>query len=182
MKGAVVSKSRQAGPAIAALSLVPFVVPTYSGKIPKDYVDFCKAANPTACIYLPAGATLGVPPPPSLPAMTPGITWAMEDDSLITDKATCDLYGGVLDAGSSLLGSGKVDGCDFYYPVVQFTNLKLTALFHTSAACPPPAKYSVDATGISTSYPVASLPSLGLRMVMTGPTPATCVVRVWIEK
>src|SRR5258708_4669355 len=165
-KGAVpIRGTMQAGSNISQPpSLVPFTIPTTSsGPTPRDYLDFCKAANPSVCIYLPPNAS-----------MEGGATWAVDIDYLITDNSVCDYDGGVL--------ATDITACMFYYPYVQATNFKPTGPLTTAASCDPPFRYVVDPRGaIQASYP--SVPGKrDIRYVYTGGTPATCVIQVWISR
>lgn len=142
-------------------SLVPFQMPTAQGTIPKDYADFCNAANPTVCIYLPASTTLtafqGDP--------TTALSWAWDEDPLITDMSVCAYDG----------GSQYGTECLFYYPVIDVTNFKPTGALSTAGSCDPPSKYYLDPKGAIKAYYDYSSPTF-----TTGGTPITCAVQVWV--
>jgi len=143
---------------------VPLQIPTSYGTIPKDYVDFCKAARGTVCIYLPANSTItaftGDP--------TTATSWAWEEDPFISDKSVCTYDGGIL---------VPLSGCLFYYPVIHVVNFKPTGGVSTTAACDLPSTYYLDPKGaIKASYPYPS-PTF-----TTGGTPITCAVQVWVDK
>jgi hypothetical protein len=142
--------------------LVPFQISNPDG-IPKDYADFCKAANASVCVYLPASTTLtafqGDP--------TTKTSWAYDEDAFITDMSVCKY-----DGGSQFGG-----GCLFYYPVIHVTNFKPTGPLTTAASCDPPGKYYVDPKGAvkaSYDYPSPTFTTVG--------APITCVVQVWVSK
>jgi hypothetical protein len=165
----VIAYTGRERPQIPALPFrVPLKIPSYNhGPTPKDYVDFCTAANASACLYLPANTTL------KIIAGSSGADWGDDFDYLITDKATCEFDGGVVRENPI---SSDIEGCDFYYPVEQITGFTPTGPLDNSAACDPPANYILDPKGaIKVAYP--HLDSLTIRS-----TPATCVVQLWIEK
>lgn len=143
---------------------VPFqIANTPLAPVPKDYMDFCKAAEATACIYLPADTTLtafqGDP--------TTSTSYAWDEDALITDAGVCKFDGGLVWGG----------GCLFYYPVIHVVDFKPTGTLSTAAACDAPSKYLLDAKGaIKASYPYPSV------TFTTGGAPITCVAQVWISR
>jgi hypothetical protein len=146
--------------------LVPFQMPKYKSitatTIPKDYSDFCGAANASACVYLPANTAIT-----SFGDPTNVTSWAYDEDWLITDPGVCTYDG----------GEQFREGCDFYYPINYVVVFKPTGPLSTAAACDPPAKYYVDPKGaIRAYYDSSSL------TFTTGGTPITCVVQVTISK
>lgn len=162
--GAVMQSPSQVGRAVSLFDIVPLQIPTVGGRIPKDYVDFCKAAGASACIYLPANTTLD-------DGNTYGSThWIWERDFLLMDKSICEYDGGYYG------GYYSNTECDFEYPVTQLTTFKPTGPISTKASCNPPAKYVVDPKGaIQVTYPFPTT-------FTTGGTPITCVVKVWVGK
>jgi hypothetical protein len=143
--------------------LVPFQIPTSPwGPVPKDYLDFCKAAAASACLYLPANASIE-----TAPGSTSVTSWGVDTDSLISDPSVCKYDGGFYSGES----------CDFYYPVIYVTNFKPTGTLSTAASCDSPATYFVDPKGaIRISYPFTP------GVFATGGTTITCVVQVTISK
>lgn len=143
--------------------LVPFKMPVspIASTTPKDYVDFCTAANSTVCLYFPAFAKMANNVPPH---------WIMEVDYLITDGTTCFSEGG---------WELKGGVCEFFYPMDMAATFPLTGPFDTKVACDPPAKYIVDDKGaVQVSY---AGPADSSGYFTTGSSPITCVVQVWIE-
>jgi hypothetical protein len=160
------SLSRAGSVALLNPGLVPFQMPKYKSitatTIPKDYSDFCGAANASACVYLPASTAIT-----SFGDPTNVTSWAYDEDWLITAPGVC-----TYDGGEQFHG-----GCIFYYPINYVAVFKPTGPLSTAAACDPPAKYYVDPKGaIRAYYDSSSL------TFTTGGTPITCVVQVTISK
>ncbi|MBZ5505643.1 MAG: hypothetical protein LAO78_09155 [Acidobacteriia bacterium] len=143
-------------------SLVPFKIPFIP--IPKDYADFCKAASASVCVYFPANTvfTLGNY---SFPGEEK-LTWVQDVDPFIIDNDVCHYDGGILGP----------DGCQFVYPLADLANFKPTGPLTSEASCDPPAKYVVDPKGAAQASYHSST------NFVTGSTPLTCVVQVWIGK
>lgn len=139
---------------------VPFKMPVVNWvHMPKDYFDFCMAAEASACLYLPPNTSF------SDPSANHNDAFVIENDPLIVDDSVCSFDGGL----------PGVAGCVFVYPQTLLTNFQPTGPLSTNAACPPPAKYTVDPKGaIQVSYAVTGQSA-------TGTTPVTCVVQVWIS-
>ncbi|HMF92077.1 MAG TPA: hypothetical protein VKL40_15640 [Candidatus Angelobacter sp.] len=150
-------------------TFVRFKMPSYMGlPVPKDYADFCKAANPTVCIYFPASTIL------TLVGTTGPTTFARDEDYLITDMAICKYDGGLFAASGGTFGRPY---CEFYYPSDNTALFMPTGPISTSEACDPPAKYVLDPKGaVKVVYP---FPAFSLT---TGGTPVGCVVQVWVGK
>ena len=108
---------------------IPFQPPTYQGAIAKDYVEFCKAANASICIYLPV-TRMDL-------RLFESKTWASDDDPFIVDKSVCDFGGGVLDQ----------NGCHFFYPTTQLVNFIPTGPLVVTGACGKDLLYLVDPKG-----------------------------------
>lgn len=137
------------------------------GSLAKDYVDFCKAANPSACLYLPANIEF---------ENMSGNTWFVDIDYLITDRSICEYDGGWFREPVATSGPDSGYSCVFYYPALSSTEFKPTGPLDTKAACDPPARYIVDPKGaVQASYPPDSE-----YITTIGPKPVTCVVQVWI--
>ncbi len=169
-KGTAVNKTvLRAGPDIPPLpALVPFHMPVVpSGRpLAKDYVDFCKAANPSVCFYLPAVSE----------GFDAGETFAVDVDWLIVDKSVCDYDGGVLASDAS--GSA----CMFYYPYKVNVNFMPTGPLTSAASCDPPFTYVVDPKGaIQVSYPTVLGPHGGEKFLYNYGVTKSCVVQVWIQ-
>jgi hypothetical protein len=144
----------------AFATIVPFKPPTAHGTIPNDYVDFCKAANATACIYLPANA------PITDPDINTSLYWVMDFDWLITDTNVCAASGGY-----AILG-----GCAFYYPRDYAANFTPTGPLSTTVSCNAPAVQQFDPKGAARVFYPSPYGTVTLNK------PATCVVQVWMSK
>jgi hypothetical protein len=169
-KGTAISKtSLKAGPDIPPLPvLVPFHMPAppMGRPLPKDYVDFCKAANPSVCTYLPA-VSLG---------FSAGASFAVDTDWLIFDKSTCDYSGGVLASDAS--GSA----CLFYYPYSVTVDFIPTGPLTSAVSCDSPFTYVVDPRGaIQVSYPTVLGPHGGEKFLYDYGVAKSCVIQVWIQ-
>jgi len=142
-------------------TLVPFQPPLAKGTIPNDYVDFCKAANASACLYLPANAGL-TDPPLDVPA-----SWWVEDfDYMISDNNVCKGAGGYPTLG----------GCAFFYPVNHTLNFIPTGHLSSAVSCKPPSVTQLDPKGAAkVAYPF----NAGTLVLAV---PVTCVMQVWMSK
>jgi hypothetical protein len=162
-------------PKFDALSstLVPFKFHNPRGNTPRDYADFCKAANPSVCIYLPPNTTFAsfVGGSPSYDAMVKDIV--KDEDPLITDYSICAYDGGLI-----LAAPGETPtGCEFDYPINNVVEFLPKGSVSTSVSCDPPAKYVIDPKGaVQASYPFSG------STFSTSATPVTCVVQVWVGK
>ncbi len=166
---AVGGRTAQVSPNISLPpALVPFQFSASKNSgfpVPRDYLDFCQAANASACIYQPANATFKKIVRPEEHKSS-----ALEQDFLI-DRAICEFDGGQFGAADPASPAAR-DVCNFFYPMEQTTSFKPTGPLDTSTVCDPPAKYIVDPKGaVQVSIETA---------VSTGPTPVSCIVQVWI--
>jgi hypothetical protein len=142
-------------------TLMPFQPPLAKGTIPNDYVDFCKAANASACLYLPANAGL-TDPPLDLP-----LTWWVQDfDYLITDNNVCKGNGGYPTLG----------GCAFYYPINHTINFVPTGQISSTVSCEPPSVTQLDPKGAAKVVYPFNAGTLNLAV------PVSCVMQVWMSK
>jgi hypothetical protein len=150
-------------------TLVP--LPDLAGKspdgiLPRDYRDFCQAADSSACVYLPAntsffrGQYTGIKNTPFVAA----------SDPLITDPGVCAYDGGSLDAQY---------GCIFYYPMGEVTNFTPNAPISSNASCDPAAHYIVDPKGAIQVTFTATVYT-NLEAFTTPQAPVTCAVQVWL--
>jgi hypothetical protein len=146
--------------------LVPLITPAswasyYHG--PKDWQDFCHAANASACIYLPANTTFTL----SNASLTGDANYWEDEDPLINDKSVCDYDGGAFEGG----------GCIFSDLVKYYGDFKPTGAVSPTASCDPPNTYVVDPKG---AVKMDGTLSLKQWPFVTGSTSETCVVQVWI--
>jgi hypothetical protein len=148
-------------------TLVPFVYPSLR-PMPKDYADFCKAANPTVCVYFPANSTLYHVESWDWDPWMPGNT-LVDEDPLIFDPSVCS-YSGGFPSGAE---------CVFYYIFEDLKNFKPTGPLTTKVLCNPPATYVFDAKG---AVKVATPFMVGSHSYVTGGTEIKCAVQVWIGK
>ena len=146
-------------------TLVPFHLPVSPYPLPKDYVDFCKAANPSLCIYLP----------PSSAGFSTSANFAVDPDPLIVDKGVCNYDGGVL--------AGDGSGCMFYYPYSLTVNFMPTGVLTSAVSgCTSPFTYVVDPKGaIQASYPTQASDGTGTKFLYNYGITKPCVVQVWIQ-
>jgi hypothetical protein len=141
-------------------TLVPFQPPLAKGTIPNDYVDFCKAANASACIYLPANA--GLTDPLDVPT-----SWWLEDfDYLMIDNNICKGNGGYPTLG----------GCAFFYPINHTINFIPTGQLSSTLSCMPPIAHVLDLKGAAKVQYYFGAGTLNLG------APLTCVMQVWMSK
>jgi hypothetical protein len=172
-KPEVMRANTSVGPKLDALSsgFVRFRMPSFGEFVPKDYADFCKAANPSVCIYFPASATL------TLAGTRDFVVkgWVMDEDPLITDMAICKYDGGVFTGSKgSSFGPGV---CQFFYPVDNTAMFMPSGPISSSESCDPPAKSVLDPKGaVKVWYPYSG------DGFTTGGAPVTCVVQVWVGK
>jgi hypothetical protein len=157
-----ISANRSVMPAqISALAvMVPFQPPLAHGTIPNDYVAFCKAANASACVYLPANAGL------TDTLDLPSTWWLMDFDYLMTDNDICKGNGGYPTLG----------GCGFFYPANHTINFIPTGQLTSTLSCKPPITHVLDPKGAA-----------NVRYYFGGGTlnlgaPLTCVMQVWMSK
>ena len=145
----------------AFATLVPFQPPNAKGTIPKDYLAFCKAANASACIYLPANANLTNPP-----LDLPLTWWLMDFDYLMTDNNVCRNLG----------GDPTLGGCAFYYPINHTINFIPTGQLSSTLSCKPPSTHVLDPKGAAKVQYYFNAGTLNLG------APLTCVMQVWMSK
>jgi hypothetical protein len=138
------------------------------GILPRDYRDFCKAAESSACLYLPpntsfaSGQSTGFRNTPFVEA----------SDPLIMDPGVCGYDGGILDPQY---------GCIFFYPMGEVTNFIPNAPISSNASCDPAAHYVVDPKGavqVTFTAPVYT----SLEAFTTPQAPVTCAVQVWLSQ
>jgi hypothetical protein len=158
-------------------ALVPFKGPSTAGgwpagfPLPKDYLDYCTAANATACLYLPGNSTYYAAPKGGL---------AVSVDPLIFDKAVCDFDGGQLNI------SPDFPGCAFYYPYDYAMNFVPSGTSVSSKmSCAQPSTATVDPRGaIEVKYPMQASGGGGFGFSLTPNAigaQVTCVVQAYIN-
>jgi hypothetical protein len=118
----------RAGTTLLAIERVPFEPP--SGRVPKDYLDFCNAAQPTVCLYFPADMSCGLFS--SSESLICG-------DWMITDAAVCGYNGGTH-------YSGWGGYCMFAYPLSQRKQFMPTGPAAAVASCDV-GHYKLDQEG-----------------------------------
>jgi hypothetical protein len=111
---------------VGPVSVVPFQPP--SGVVPKDYLDFCNAAQPTVCLYFPADV-----------GCHEVSESAICDDWMITDDAICGYNGGRLYTGFGGF-------CRFAYPLWQRKQFVPTGPAAAVASCDV-GHYKLDQKG-----------------------------------
>lgn len=153
---------------VLSSTFVRFRFPDFFGlPMPKDYSDFCKAASPSVCIYLPASTTFTL-------VIKGSTSFVVDEDPLITDMTICKYDGGLYTASGLSTG---IPRCDFYYPVDNVAMFKPSGPLSATESCDPPAKYLLDPKGaVKVSYPYSG------SGFTTGGTPVTCVAQVWVGK
>jgi len=141
-----------------------------SGILPKDYRDFCQAADPSACIYVPSNITFY-------------IEWTHE----VGDKSTYFLLATdplIMDPGVCAYDGGSLDptlGCIFYYPMLEVINFIPKPPLSSSASCDSTATYLVDPKGAIQVKVTAPQFSSGNFTVPLN-APITCAVQVWLAQ
>jgi hypothetical protein len=136
--------------------------------LPRDYQDFCQAAESSACIYLPpntsfySGQYTGFKNSP----------FVATSDPLIMDPGVCAYDGGAPDPQY---------GCIFYYPMGEVTNFVPNAPISSNASCDPTANYVVDPKGAAQVTFTATVYT-NLEAFTTPQAPVTCAVQVWLLK
>jgi hypothetical protein len=159
---AVVSGPRTLVPLPDITSRSPYRV------LPRDYQDFCQAAESSACIYLPpntsfyAGQYTGFKNTP----------FVATSDPLIMDSAVCSYDGGLPDPQY---------GCIFYYPMGEVTNFIPNAPISSDASCDPAAHYVVDPKG-AVQVTFTATVYTNLEAFTTPQAPVTCAVQVWLQQ
>lgn len=149
-------------PKVAIPMMVPFH-PLAGVTLPKDYVDFCAAAHPTACVYFPPDSVF------SDTKVASGVTLYGDLDTYIIDEKTCLYDGGIF------AGGDPPAGCWFYYPSHNIVNFLPKGPLTKTWACDPPGTGLVDPKGAA----VVSISTTAFPLT-TDSRPITCVVQVWV--
>ena len=143
---------------------MPDLTKAFYGPVPRDYMDFCHAANASACVYLPANTTFDAYQFSSWHA-----TFAVTEDPLIIEPAACASDGGRWVSDYSV--------CDFYYPVSEILNYK---------SWPGVSSQKADCSGQGFSYTVDPRGAIQIdghvqdsTTFVTNSSPRTCVIQVW---
>jgi hypothetical protein len=175
---AVIASPHAASPPPKAAATTSFVLPktlvplpdlsskSPDGILPRDYRDFCQAAESSACIYLPANTSF-------FPGQYTGVKntpFVAASDPLIMDPSVCAYDGGSLDAQY---------GCIFYYPMGEVTNFIPNAPISSNASCDPAAHYVVDPKG-AVQVTFTATVYTNLEAFTTAQAPVTCAVQVWL--
>jgi hypothetical protein len=152
---------------VATAVLTDFVLvqrQTYNIPIPKDYTDFCNAAQASVCIYLPPNATFATED-----FTLPGDILVNDVDPLITDPAACRSFGGSLDG---------MQQCVFKYFFYQQTNFKYPGGKASWAVqCDPGAGHGLNPELGTVWADTGRNPPL-----TTGAAPLSCVVQLWFNQ
>ena len=138
------------------------------GILPRDYRDFCQAAEASACIYLPANTSFF----PGEYVGNKNTPFVAASDPLIMDANVCAYDGGSLDPQY---------GCVFYYPMAEVTNFIPNAPISSNASCDPAAHYVVDAKG-AVQVRFTATAYTNLEAFTTPQAPVTCAVQVWLSQ
>jgi hypothetical protein len=138
------------------------------GILPRDYRDFCKAAESSACLYLPPNTSFWAGQYVSS-KITPFVA---ASDPLIMDANVCAYDGGSLDPQY---------GCTFYYPMGEVTNFIPNAPISSNASCDPSAHYVIDPKGAVQVIFTATVYT-NLEAFTTPQAPVTCAVQVWLSQ
>jgi hypothetical protein len=133
----------------------------------KDYMDFCREAKATACLYLP-----------SFTEATIATGWVYDIDFLIIDPQVCAFDGGSMVAA----GPGASQVCQFAYPLTHTVNFEPTGQVTVSNGCGAPSfTYVFDPKGaVRISYALPTVSGSGTTFGTEGFV-ASCVTKVWIE-
>ena len=154
-----------AGPETVARGLlVPLPVFTVQTiPVPVDYYTFCRAAQASACVYLPANVTFYP------------ISGLLEFDDWLADAITCANEGGYF---------VQVQGvCQFYYYDAADTRFTPGAALSSAESCDPGSKYSVNPSAYKVDPKgliMASYPPAMVGNSFSLPKPVSCVVQVWV--
>jgi hypothetical protein len=158
-----------AGPETVARGLlVP--LPVYTGQktpVPVDYYTFCRAAQASACVYIPANLTFDP------------IGGQLEVDLVfgdwLADAITCANEGGYY---------VQIQGvCQFYYFEAAGTRFTSGAALSSAESCDPGSKYSVNPSAYKVDPKgliMASYPPVMVGNSFSLPKPVSCVVQVWV--
>jgi hypothetical protein len=160
----VANPNLSAAPKVAVPMMVPFH-PLAGITLAKDYLDFCTAAHPSVCIYLPPDSSFGE----TGTRFVSGTLVLGDLDTLIFDEKTCKYDGGVF------AGSDPPAGCWFYYPSQSIANFLPKGPLTKSFSCDAPGAAYVDPKGAV----IANVNHTGFP-VTTDSRPITCVVQVWV--